>query len=194
MNLKPLTHNERVRSPEGNTQRNKSILPSSLSSSPPIILFSPVSPSTSTSTSTSTPSSIQSRLIKISNNQLNKNDNGVFDEIKNEVSNGLKIDSQYRFDILRGVQSFNHVSDEDIQVLARSLEEVYFDKGDYIIRQDEKGDALFVLEKGLVQVSRDNIIDDERITTNITNCICPFIIIQEISYCIIMNIIHIRGI
>ena len=167
MNLQPLTHNQRIKSPEGNAQRIKNTSPSSLqTTSSPIILFSPISPSTTSSSSTS---SIQSRLKKISyNSQLYKSDSGVFDQISNEVSEGLKIDSQYRFDILRGVQSFNHVSDEDIHVLAQSLEEIDYNEGDYIIRQDEKGDALFILEKGLVQVSRESIIDNERISTNIT--------------------------
>ena len=168
MNLQPLTHSQRIKSPEGNAQRIKNTSPSSLqTTSSPIILFSPISPSTTSSTSSI--SSIQSRLKKISyNSQLYKNDSGVFDQISNEVSDGLKIDSQYRFNVLRGVQSFNHVSDEDIHVLAQSLEEIYYNEGDYIIRQDEKGDALFILEKGLVQVSRESIIDNERISTNIT--------------------------
>jgi hypothetical protein len=95
---------------------------------PSFLLFSP------SASSTSSASSIQSRLKKISyNSQLYKSDSGVFDQISNEVSEGLKIDSQYRFDILRGIQSFNHVSDEDIHVLVQLLEEIYFNNGDYII-------------------------------------------------------------
>lgn len=40
-----------------------------------------------------------------------------------------------------------------IETAARSMEEVYYKKGDKIIEQDDIGDSFFVLEEGFVSVT-----------------------------------------
>jgi CRP-like cAMP-binding protein len=45
------------------------------------------------------------------------------------------------------------LSIEAIYTAARSMEEVFYKKGDVIIYQDDIGDSFYVLEEGLVSVS-----------------------------------------
>ncbi len=40
-----------------------------------------------------------------------------------------------------------------IDAAARSMEEVFYKKGDAIIQQDDMGDSFFVLEEGVVTVT-----------------------------------------
>jgi len=44
------------------------------------------------------------------------------------------------------VKVFNHVDLEDLHLLAKSLEVVYYKKGEYLINQGDEGDALYILE------------------------------------------------
>lgn len=49
---------------------------------------------------------------------------------------------------------FNNVDLEDLHLLAKSLEVVYYKKGEYLINQGDEGDALYILETGHVTVTR----------------------------------------
>eukprot|EP00975_Prorocentrum_lima_P032654 6858599-Prorocentrum_lima.AAC.1 len=42
---------------------------------------------------------------------------------------------------------------EAIIAAAQSMEEIYYKKGDIIIRQDDMGDSFYVLEEGYVSVT-----------------------------------------
>ena len=46
-------------------------------------------------------------------------------------------------------------------MLAQSLQEIQYNHNDYIIHQDEKVDAMYILEQGVVQVVRSSIIDGD---------------------------------
>ena len=131
---------------------------------------SPVSPSPSflssplskPSSSSSSSSSIQSRLINISSSSSSSlNNDGIFNNVIQEVKNDLHKTLQYRCNILRNIPSFSHVNDTDINMLAQSLQEIQYNHNDYIIHQDEKGDAMYILEQGVVQVVRSSIIDGD---------------------------------
>ena len=141
-------------------------LPSSKSpvSPSPSFLSSPLSKSSSSSSSSS--SSIQSRLINISSSSSSSsssslNNDGIFHNVLQEVKNDLHKTLQYRCNILRNIPSFSHVNDTDINMLAQSLQEIQYKYNDYIIHQDEKGDAMYILEQGVVQIVRSSIIDGD---------------------------------
>lgn len=42
---------------------------------------------------------------------------------------------------------------EAVMTAARSMDEIYYKRGDVIIQQDDIGDSFFVLEEGLVSVT-----------------------------------------
>jgi hypothetical protein len=52
-------------------------------------------------------------------------------------------------------QTYNskELSYEGIATAAKSMDEVYFKKGDFIIEQDTSGETFFVLEAGVVIVT-----------------------------------------
>lgn len=54
------------------------------------------------------------------------------------------------------------MSQDDINLVAQSMEELTYARGEVIIRQDETGDSLFVIEEGTVEVSEKvNSTDDD---------------------------------
>ena len=125
----------------------------------PSFLSSPLSKSSSSSSS----SSIQSRLINISSSSSSSplNNDGIFHNVIQEVKNDLHKTLQYRCNILRNIPSFSHVNDTDINMLAQSLQEIQYNHNNYIINQDEKGDAMYILEQGVVQIVRSSIINGD---------------------------------
>ncbi len=68
--------------------------------------------------------------------------------IQQELANAEK----YRVSILQQISSFAGTSPVFLTAASQSLEEVYFKQGDVIMRQDEPGDAFYILEEGQVSV------------------------------------------
>ena len=60
-----------------------------------------------------------------------------------------------RMELLRGVQLFHGVSDEDLAMIAAKATEVSFDPGRTIVRQGEVGTGFFMIVAGTARVIRD---------------------------------------
>ena len=58
----------------------------------------------------------------------------------------------YRIGILKTINTFSQLSEDQLRTAADSLEEVDYVKGDVIIQQDDVGDSFFLLEDGIVSV------------------------------------------
>jgi hypothetical protein len=107
-------------------------------------------------------------------NTLNKmSQEPALDRMRREIQDQLEKSEKYRASILQNVNTFCKrsykrlsyhkynlyflslagLSIEAIYGAARSMEEVFYKKGDFIIQQDDIGDSFFVLEDGLVSVS-----------------------------------------
>lgn len=46
-----------------------------------------------------------------------------------------------------------HLSDVQLETVARGMDEVMYSRGDVIMRQDDRGDAFYILEVGEVSVT-----------------------------------------
>ena len=67
----------------------------------------------------------------------------------------------WRRNTLRQVPILSKLSNSEIQTLADELTDVAFTKDDVIVRQGERGDAMFILESGEVEVVDENKRDDD---------------------------------
>lgn len=65
----------------------------------------------------------------------------------------LDIAMSYRVDILRKLKVFEKMSEEELLNIAQNMEENIFLQGEVIIRQDDIGEALFVIEEGTVNIT-----------------------------------------
>lgn len=65
----------------------------------------------------------------------------------------LDIAMSYRVGILRNLKVFEKMSDIELLNIAQNMEESIYFQGDVIIRQDDIGDALFVIEEGTVNIT-----------------------------------------
>src|SRR5436190_332274 len=68
-------------------------------------------------------------------------------------------------ELLANIPLFESLTDDDVDALASRLESVDYDAGDVIFNQGDEGSALFVIEDGAVEVSR-NVLEEaeERLT------------------------------
>ncbi|XP_041066305.1 cGMP-dependent protein kinase 1-like [Carcharodon carcharias] len=64
-------------------------------------------------------------------------------------------------EFLRSVPSFRNLQEEVLSKLADVLEETHYEEGDYIIRQGASGDTFFIISKGKVNVTQDELKDGE---------------------------------
>ena len=58
------------------------------------------------------------------------------------------------FEVLRAVETFRPLTDEQVRVLARSARKERYTAGERLVRQGEEGRSLFVVESGEVRVER----------------------------------------
>eukprot|EP01040_Poterioochromonas_malhamensis_P002218 gene2218-2360_t len=82
------------------------------------------------------------------------NQESPLERMRREIQEELEQSEKYRASILQNVTTFAGLSIEAIHTAARSMEEVFYKKGDIIIYQDDIGDSFYVLEEGLVSVTR----------------------------------------
>jgi hypothetical protein len=98
-----------------------------------------------------------------------------FDRMRREIQDELDRSEKYRASILQNVTTFGKIrggsclcfhlcllflaglSIEAIYTAARSMEEVFYKKGEVIIYQDDIGDSFYVLEEGLISVTVSTI-------------------------------------
>lgn len=99
------------------------------------------------------------------------NQESPLERMRREIQEELEQSEKYRASILQNVTTFGKLysftfldysiismflaglSIEAIHTAARSMEEVFYKKGDIIIYQDDIGDSFYVLEEGLVSVT-----------------------------------------
>ena len=68
------------------------------------------------------------------------------------MRSGLLKQKEY-IEFLKTVPSFSKLSDEIVLKIANVLDEITYKKGDYIIRQGEKGDTFYIINQGTVKVT-----------------------------------------
>uniref|UniRef100_T1J2D2 cGMP-dependent protein kinase n=1 Tax=Strigamia maritima TaxID=126957 RepID=T1J2D2_STRMM len=73
---------------------------------------------------------------------------------------GLIRQAEYT-EFLRSVPTFKSMSDDTLIKIADVLDENYFKKGEYIIRQGARGDTFYIISKGQVKVTKKGDNNDE---------------------------------
>ena len=58
--------------------------------------------------------------------------------------------------LLQNIPIFTTLSPEDLNEIAENAERLHFEKGEYIIKQNDSGDSLYVINDGVVSVYLDN--------------------------------------
>jgi len=105
----------------------------------------------------------------------------IWDLAINEARQELSNEVLYRTELFKKVKVFNHVDEEGMEILSRSVEVVYYNTNEYLIKQGDIGDALYVLEEGQVAVTRT---DPDENGVNITRNIAvlgPHRLFGEVS-------------
>jgi cGMP-dependent protein kinase len=69
---------------------------------------------------------------------------------------GLKKQTEYT-DFLRSVPIFENLPEDTLIKISDVLEECFYKKGEYIIRQCARGDTFFIISKGQVRVTRRTV-------------------------------------
>ncbi|KAM6951800.1 cGMP-dependent protein kinase 1-like [Aplochiton taeniatus] len=69
---------------------------------------------------------------------------------------GLIKHAEY-MEFLKSVPTFQGLSEEILSKLADVMEETHYGNGDYIIRQGARGDTFFIISKGKVEVTREEL-------------------------------------
>lgn len=82
------------------------------------------------------------------------------DRQRKVVSEYLQENEAYRVRILQTIRTFESLSHDQLRFGAQSMEDVFYKKGDVIIAQEDVGDSFFIVEKGLVSVSKKNNVSD----------------------------------
>jgi CRP-like cAMP-binding protein len=81
-------------------------------------------------------------------------DESPIDRTRNEVLAQIAAAESYRVGILKSVSTFSgRLGNEAYATAAQSMDEVYYNKDDTIIDQDDMGDSFFILEVGEVKVT-----------------------------------------
>ena len=69
--------------------------------------------------------------------------------------------NKHRVNKLKKTPLFSGVSDDDLALIAERLDELEFKAGETVIREEEPGDAFFIIEKGKVRISASIDENDE---------------------------------
>ncbi|XP_014034786.1 cGMP-dependent protein kinase 1 isoform X3 [Salmo salar] len=72
---------------------------------------------------------------------------------------GLIKHAEY-MEFLKSVPTFQGLSEEILSKLADVMEETHYGDGEYIIRQGARGDTFFIISKGKVNVTREDLPND----------------------------------
>ncbi|RXM32173.1 cGMP-dependent protein kinase 1 [Acipenser ruthenus] len=75
---------------------------------------------------------------------------------------GLIKHSEY-MEFLKSVPTFHGLPEEILSKLADVLEETHYEDGEYIIRQGARGDTFFIISKGKVNVTREDLPNEEAV-------------------------------
>ncbi|MCP4692432.1 MAG: cyclic nucleotide-binding domain-containing protein, partial [Desulfobacterales bacterium] len=65
-------------------------------------------------------------------------------------------------EFLRKVSFFSHMAEEDVQRIAGLAQQQVFQEGDRIIREGERGDRLYVIISGSVDIYKNHTKRNER--------------------------------
>jgi len=91
------------------------------------------------------PSGVGERLIEQFDQSL--------EHLRGSEKARLKIDSA---ELLRAVPMFQHLTPADAQAVTEMLHQHTIPSGELIIRQDDPGDSLFLIARGVIRVSRQD--------------------------------------
>ncbi|XP_064806842.1 cGMP-dependent protein kinase 1 isoform X5 [Oncorhynchus masou masou] len=72
---------------------------------------------------------------------------------------GLIKHAEY-MEFLKSVPTFQGLSEEILSKLADVMEETHYGDGEYIVRQGARGDTFFIISKGKVNVTREDLPND----------------------------------
>ncbi|XP_041124010.1 cGMP-dependent protein kinase 1-like isoform X1 [Polyodon spathula] len=75
---------------------------------------------------------------------------------------GLIKHAEY-MEFLKSVPTFHGLPEEILSKLADVLEETHYEDGEYIIRQGARGDTFFIISKGKVNVTREDLPNEEAV-------------------------------
>lgn len=104
-------------------------------------------------------SDIQKKLLGIKKDGSIYDNESAIDTLLNQIKKEINIDINFRMNVLRRVKTLEHVLDNDLQILAQSLVEETYYKGDYVIKEDESGDSMYILEDGMASVIKTTYND-----------------------------------
>lgn len=105
----------------------------------------------------------------------------IFDIAGDEACKELDKEIMYRLDIFKKVKVFSNVDSEDLNILARSVEVVWYTTGECLIVQGDLGDALYILEDGYVQVTRSDPDENGDIITRNLAVLGPHRLFGEVA-------------
>ena len=89
---------------------------------------------------------------------LHSNDSDLVNLMQNSVDESTEITTYEKMMYLHNIPMFNAVKYYGLKIFARSSQVMQFTKGEYIIKQGEAGDALFIIVKGSVEAQTDGIV------------------------------------
>lgn len=98
--------------------------------------------------------SIRDKIKKLKDNvQYKKDTKPLLEAAITDIRKELDEDIQFRVLVLKKISTLSHINESDLKTLANSLIEVNYVKGDYIIRQDETGDCMYIIKDGITRVT-----------------------------------------
>ena len=100
----------------------------------------------------------ESRVL--STNALNFMSKRPFDRVLRVYEVELSIAEEMRIKILQNISVFSALAINQLKVMSHSMESRIFSRGQAVIKQDELGDAFYILEHGEVLVTRKKNVDD----------------------------------
>ncbi len=65
---------------------------------------------------------------------------------KNIIQNQIQQEEHFRVSILKNISTFSSLSHEQLKTAAQSMEEIFYEKGDHVIQQEELGDSVICLD------------------------------------------------
>jgi hypothetical protein len=97
--------------------------------------------------------------LRLQNNQAQHHDflfmqSSPLDRARAIAQEQLNKEESYRFRILRNVSTFTSLSEETIREAIHLLEKCDYIQGDVIIKEGHVGDSFYILEEGVVEITK----------------------------------------
>jgi hypothetical protein len=97
--------------------------------------------------------------LRLQNNQAQHHDflfmqSSPLDRARAIAQEQLNKEESYRLSILRNVSTFTSLSEETIREAIHLLEKCDYIQGDVIIKEGHVGDSFYILEEGVVEITK----------------------------------------